>query len=86
MSNSDVIALAFTVLQIRRGNRDNLGIISHIFHKNILCDPSLEPSHRDGSNEGSQYMFSLRNKKTFLNYPKYPLLSGALPMFCSDLY
>ena len=29
--------------------------------KNIYCDSSLEPSHRDGSNEASQYMFSLRN-------------------------
>ena len=27
------------------------------------CDPSLEPSRRDGSNEGSQRMFSLRNKE-----------------------
>ena len=37
------------VLQIRRGNKDNLGIISHISQKknkqkNIFCDPSLEPS------------------------------------------
>ena len=37
----------------RRGNRGNLRIISHISAKNIFCDPSLEPSHRDGSNEGS---------------------------------
>ena len=42
-----------TVLQIRRGNRNNLGIINHILHKNIFCDPSLEPSRRDGSNDGS---------------------------------
>ena len=34
------------VLQIRNGSRDNLGIISHI-------------SRQDGSNEGSQNMFSL---------------------------
>ena len=33
----------------------------------IICfDPSLEPSHRDGSNDGSQRMFSLRNKKNYL--------------------
>ena len=32
------------VLQIRRFNRDILGIIFHI-HKNICCDTSLEPSH-----------------------------------------
>ena len=31
--------------------------------KNISCDPSLEASCQDGSNEESQYMFSLRNKK-----------------------
>ena len=30
------------MLQIRRNNSDNLGIIVHIFHKNIFCDPSLE--------------------------------------------
>ena len=47
------------VLQIRRDNRGNLGII----HKNIFGDPSLEPSR---SNEGSQHMFSLRNKKNYL--------------------
>ena len=53
------------VLQIRRGNKDNLGIIFHIYHQNIFRDPSLEPSRRDGSNEGSQHMFSLRNKEIF---------------------
>ena len=42
--------------RVRRGNRDNLGIIT-IFHKNIFCDPSLEPSHLDSSNEGSQHVF-----------------------------
>ena len=53
----------FTVLQIRKGNRDNLGIIFIFLHKNIFCDSSLEPSHQDGSNEGSQLMFLLRNEK-----------------------
>ena len=47
-------------------------------HKNIFDDPSLEPSHRDRSNEGSQHMFLLRNKKLSLTYPHYTLLSGAL--------
>ena len=56
-----------TVLQIRRSNKDNLGIIIHIFfYKNIFCDPSLEPSDRDGSNDGSQHMFLLKNKKNYL--------------------
>ena len=51
------------VLQIRRGNWDNLGII---FHENIRCDPPLDPSHRDISNKGSQHMFLLRNNKNYL--------------------
>ena len=65
-----------TVLQIRRGNRDNLGIISYIFK--TFCDPSLEPPHGDSFNEGSQHMFLLRNKKNIFECPQYPLLSGAL--------
>ena len=57
------------------------GCLSSLLHKNIHCDPSLEPSRQDGSNEGSQCMFSLRNKKkTSLNYRQYPLLSLALSM------
>ena len=56
-----------SVLQIRRANRDNFGIISLISHKKKRnCDPTLEPSHQNGSNEGSQHMFSLRNKKKYL--------------------
>ena len=40
---------------------------------------SLELSHRDSFNEGAQHTFSMRKKeKLSLNYPKYPLLSGAL--------
>ena len=51
------------VLQIRMGNRDNFGILIHIFLvKKIYSDPSLEPSRRDDSNEVSLHMFSLRNK------------------------
>ena len=29
----------------------------------ICCDPSSEPSHQDGSNEGSQYTVLCRIKK-----------------------
>ena len=47
-------------------------------HKNICCDPSLEPSYRDGSNEGSQHMFSLKNKKIIFELSSIPLLFGAL--------
>ena len=52
------------MLQIIRSNKDNLEIsITILLHKNIFCDSPLEPFHCDGSNEGSQHMFSFRNKK-----------------------
>ena len=50
----------------KEGNRDNLGIISIFIHTNVSYDPSFEPSRRDSSNERSQHMFSLRNKKSDL--------------------
>ena len=47
-----------SVLQIRRGKRDNLEIIFHITpSKYMLYNPLFEPSDRDGSNEGLQCMF-----------------------------
>ena len=46
-----------------------------ILLENICCDPSSETSRRDGSDEGSQHMVSMRNKKTII---KYSLLSRAL--------
>ena len=57
------------------GNRDNLEITSHVSHKNRFCDPSLELSRQDGSNEGSQHMILLRNKKNYL------LNSGHTPSY-----
>ena len=65
------------MLQIRKDNRDNSGIISHISPLKRFCDLSLELSHRDGSNEGSQHMFSLRNKKIIFE------LSSLLPLIWS---
>ena len=55
-----------TELQIRESIEDNSKIIVFISERNICCDPSLEPSQRDGSNDGSQNMFSRRN---MANYP-----------------
>ena len=55
-----------TVLQLRKGSGDNLGIISNISALKLCCYPSSEPSYQDGSKEGSQHTFSLRNKKTYL--------------------
>ena len=62
-------------VRMRRDERNNLGIN---FSYYVCCDRSLEPSRRDGSNEGSQHMFSLRNKKISLNYSQYSLISGTL--------
>ena len=31
----------------------------------MRCDPSSEPSQRAGSDEGSQHMVSMRNKKNY---------------------
>ena len=36
-----------------------------VLHKNIRCDPSSEPSRRDGSDKGSQHMVSMRNKNNY---------------------
>ena len=47
-------------------------IISDIFVttaycKNVYCDPSSEPSQRDGSDEWLQHMVSMRNKTNYLS-------------------
>ena len=48
-------------------------------HKNICCDPSSEPSHRDGSHEGSHHLVLIKNKKHYTSViMKYLLLSRAL--------
>ena len=43
--------------------------------KTICCDPSSEPSHRDGSDEWSQHTFFCRINKNYpslsLNTPSY---------------
>ena len=36
-----------------------------ILYRNICCDPSSEPSRRDGSDEGSQHMVLMKNKKKY---------------------
>ena len=55
-------------------------IFVHSALKHILCDPSSQPSQRDSSDEGSQYMYihvhlvSMRNKKSILNCHQIHLL------------
>ena len=48
--------------------RDNFLLI---LHKNMFCDTSSQLSQRNGSDEGSQHMFLMTNKK---NYPQILLL------------
>ena len=43
------------MLRMGEGQRDDLGMVSVLLHKNMCCDPSLEPSRRGGSNEGPQH-------------------------------
>ena len=64
------LSISVSVLQIKGVTMIIKGNFSLFFRLSIHCDPSLEPSRRDGSKEGSQCMFLLRNKKLFLNYPK----------------
>ena len=41
-----------------KADKDNSKIIVFLFlNGNISCDPSLEPSRQDGSNDGSQRTF-----------------------------
>ena len=54
-------------LQIRRSIDNNSKITFLILNENTHCDPSLELSWQDSSNEGSQCMFLWSNKK---NYPQ----------------
>ena len=67
-------------LQIRGGIEDNSKIIFPISQQNISCDPSLESSSQDGSNDGSQNMFLW---KQIDNYPKITLL--ALHIWSTDV-
>ena len=47
-------------------------------NETICCDPSLEPSPQDGSNDGSQSMFLWKNMDNYPKLIRYPFLSGAL--------
>ena len=57
-------------LQISRGIKDKTFFFLFL-HENICCDPSLEPSRRDGSNDGSQNTFY---GEIWLIIPKLSLL------------
>ena len=59
----------------KRGIKDNSKIIFLISQCKHVVTPSLEPSQRDGSNDGSQNVFY---GEIWLIIPKLSLLSGAL--------
>ena len=42
--------------------------------ENLCCDPSLEPSRRDGSNDGSLNMFYGEIRIIIPKFPQLPLL------------
>ena len=68
--------LCFKIIQNRAlDKRGALKIIQTYFflllNENIHCEPSLEPSRRDGSNEGLQRMF---NEEIWKVIPKLSLL------------
>ena len=74
-------------VQFRALNKEYLGRIRDKFsncfvisaHK-ICCDPSSEPSRQDGSDDGSQHTFSVRNKK---NYPSVIIKYSSYGELCS---
>ena len=55
---------------VKTGNRDNLGITFHISLQKHVVSPHLNCLTETVSNEGSQHMFSLKNKKKPLKYPQ----------------
>ena len=63
---------SFTRAPDKRLLRDNFFLF---LIETICCDPSSGPSHRDGSDEGSQHMFISRTNKN------YPLLSSNTPSY-----
>ena len=59
-------------------------------NENICCDPSLEPSRRDGSDNGSHHIFMKRPGKISLNFLSGPLgsldllwVSKKVEFFCN---
>ena len=57
---------------------DNLGQIFLFLHETICCDPSSEPSRRDGSGEGNNICFIHNSPKLSVIITKYSLLSRAM--------
>ena len=61
------------------GNRDNFGIFIHLFSiENICCDLHLNHLVETVLMRGHNIFFLEKEEKSSLNYPQYPLLSGAL--------
>ena len=63
-----------------RGCKEDNSILFFLFLiENICCGPSLEPSRRDGSNDGSQNMFLWRNME---NYPEIITFTHSYLVYC----
>ena len=70
-----------SVLQIRRGKGDNLRIIFQITPLTHILGPIIRTVSLRGETVlimVTTYVFVKKYEKLSLNYPQYPLLSGAL--------
>ena len=52
------------------------------FNENLHCDPSLELSQRDSSNEGSHRIILWSNKENILELSLLPLLIWTTNSYC----
>ena len=67
--NKTILFEFYAELQIKRNIEENSFLIFLFLKGNICCVPSLEPSRRDGSNDGSHNMFYyvfMRNSDNYL--------------------
>ena len=61
--NSSFALMACDRALDKRGDENNAKTFFHFSVKNVNCNSLLEPSRRDGSNEGSQCMYFLWNNE-----------------------
>ena len=82
-TDQNVVTFCYSLDDARAPDKRVLNILQEYFflflNENTSCDPSLEPSRRDGSNDGSQNVFMEKYGLLSLNYLCYSFLSGALP-------
>ena len=58
--------------QVRGAIKDTSKIFFLSLNENVCCDPSLEPSRRDGSIDGYNIRFKREIGTIIPNFPLYP--------------